>query len=250
MLAAPVRLASRPAARAPRMQAIAGFEATDYALLNGRVVWAGSHASTDHPRNINNPWQPSPFSGNPARLQRSALNCLDLLRGPLQPGLLTWLQPSLGADPMPWWLTQAMPRLNSLALALQSNDLSAFEAAALRLLGLGPGLTPSGDDLVGATFFALRQAPRARWAAELPAVRSRVSAAAREATNVISAALLEDLLDGRSYRPLHELITALDSEDPSRIAAAMQALLRVGASSGADMLSGVLMTLSTWQETF
>jgi hypothetical protein len=250
MPVAPSRSTSQPAAGVPRLQAIAGFEATDYALLNGRVVWAGAQASTDHPRNFFRPWQPSPFSGDTARLQRGALNCMALLQGPLQPGLLTWLNPSLGSDPLPWWLTHALPRLNSLALALQSNDPPAFEHAALRLLGLGPGLTPSGDDLVGAIFFALRQAPRTRWAAELPALRSRVRAAAHEATNVISAALLDDLLDGHSYRPLHELMTALDSEDPSHIAAATQALLRVGASSGADMLSGVLLTLGTWQETF
>ncbi len=250
MLAATALSAALPRAGSLPLRAIAGFEATDYATLDGRVVWAGAKARTDHPRNISNPWQPSAFSTEAARMQRSALTCLALLKGPKQPGFLSWLKPGLSPDPLPLWLTLATPRLNSLAVALRSNDLQAFELAALRLLGLGPGLTPSGDDLVGATFFALQQVPRACWEAGLPMVRGRVRAAARHVTNVISAALLDDLLDGRSYRPLHELMTALDSEKPARMAAATQMLLRVGASSGADMLSGILLTLSTWQESF
>ena len=239
-----------PTGAVPPLQKIAGFDSTGYALLNGRVVWAGAASCADHPRNLWRPWQASPCSVHAPRLQRGALACLAELNGPARSGLLRWLQPQPSDEPWPLWLQLAAPRLDAAAQALQTNDLKAFEHAALRLLGLGPGLTPSGDDFIGAIFFALHQAPRARWNAELPAVRSRIRKAASSATNLISAALLDDLLDGHSYRPLHELLAALDSEEPSRTAAAAQALLRVGASSGADMLSGVLLALSTWQDAF
>ena len=84
----------------------------------------------------------------------------------------------------------------------------------------------------------------------LPALQTRLRAAALRATNVISAALLSDMLNGRSFRALHDFLAALDSEDPASIAMAAQALQRIGASSGADMLCGVLLALNTWQETF
>jgi hypothetical protein len=122
-------------------------------------------------------------------------------------------------------------------------DLAAFEAACLRLLGLGVGLTPSGDDRVGALFFTLRYAPVALWQAAMPALRTRISRAAQSASNPISAAVLDDLLQGSSYRALHELFDAMHKGNASAIDQAMHALLQIGASSGGDMLAGVLMTL-------
>lgn len=229
---------------------IAGFEATDYALLNGQVVWVGEQPGVDHPRNLWNPWQASPFCGDTLRMQRGARTCLALLKTPSTAGLLPWLNPGPTPAPMPLWLKLATPRLDAVRQALQVNDLPAFERAALGVLGLGPGLTPSGDDFIGAICFTLQQAPRRRWAASLPAVQTGLRAAALGATNVISAALLSDMLNGHSFRALHELLAALDSEDPASIATAAQALQHIGASSGADMLCGVLLALNTWQETF
>lgn len=249
-LANPARPATRAAAQAQNLLPIAGFETTDYATLNGRVVWVGEHAGADHPRNLWRPWQVEPFTGNPARMQRGARTALALLQGPVHPGLLSWLKPGLTADPWPFWLKQACPRFDALALALQTNDLPALQQAALRLLGLGPGLTPSGDDFIGAVFFVLQQAPRKHWAAELPNVLERIRTQAHNATNRISAALLDDLLDGQSFRALHDLLCALDSEDPILIDAAARALMQIGATSGCDMLCGALLALSTWQETF
>ena len=116
---------------------------------------------------------------------------------------------------------------------------------ARNLLGLGHGLTPSGDDFIGAIFFALAHAPRDPWRADMPAMQARIHQAAQTATNAISAALLDDLIAGRSYRALHELLAALQDDDAATIHHATQALLRVGASSGADMLAGLLLALTT-----
>jgi hypothetical protein len=74
-------------------------------------------------------------------------------------------------------------------------------------------------------------------------VRARIRKAAQSATNPISAALLDDLLDGSSYRALHELFDALHSQQTPDIERSIDALLRVGANSGGDMLTGVLLTL-------
>lgn len=253
---------TRPAHAAPPLRKIVGFETTDYATLDGRVVWAGDAAAADHPRNL---WRPRPashFGGDTTRLQRGAQIGLALLTGPATAGLLGWLKSAGTADsewvdktcpqpgPRPLWLQLAAPRLDAVRHALLVNDLVAFEHTALRLLGLGPGLTPSGDDFIGGICFALHHAPRPRWCAALPAVQVRIRQTACSATNVISAALLDDLLAGHSHQALHDLLVALHTEDPARIQAATTALLHIGATSGADMLCGVLLALSTWQASF
>ena len=224
------------------LRKVAGFEATDYAWQHGRIVWAGAQAHTDHPRNAWRPWQPAPLSCDARRLQRGASVCMALLAELPPVALLPWLS----GGPLPFPLDRAAPRFDAVRAALQRNDRHAFEAAALRVLGLGPGLTPSGDDFIGAIFFALAHAPRAEWQGDLPAMRARIHTAAASATNVISAALLDDLMASRSYRALHDMLAALDGPDPSLIEPAIRALLRIGASSGADMLAGLVLALNTW----
>ncbi len=228
------------------LRKVRGFEATDYAWQHERIVWAGTHAHTDHPRNAWRPWQPAPLSCDAQRLQRGASACMAMLAELPPLGLLPWL---IGG-PLPFPMDRVAPRFKAVRDALQSNDCCAFEAAALRVLGLGPGLTPSGDDFIGAIFFALVHAPRARWQGQMPALQTRIRAAAATATNLISAALLDDLMAGRSYRCLHELLAALHSQDPAQIEASARTLQRIGASSGADMLAGLLLALSTWHESF
>ena len=228
------------------LRRIAGFESTGYARLHGRIVWAGEQAGADHPRNTRRPWQPTRLDCDAQRLQRGAATCIGLLGARPAPGLLAWL----GGGPLPFPLDRAAHRFDAVRRSLQLNDLPAFEHAALQLLGLGPGLTPSGDDFVGAICFALVHAPRSRWRAAMPALHGRIRAAAQGATHAISAALLDDLIAGGSYRALHEMLAALDGGEAARIDAAAQALLRIGATSGADMLCGLLLALSTWHESF
>lgn len=154
-------------------------------------------------------------------------------------GLLAWLV----GRPLAFGLQPAQPRLEALRQALGRHDLNAFEAAALRLLGIGHGLTPSGDDLVGAVMFTLVYAPIKAWQPAMADLQNRLWLAATTATNPISAALLEDLMNGASYRALHDLLEALHSLDQQLIQAAVQTLLRLGATSGGDMLAGVLLSL-------
>ena len=216
-----------------------GFESTHYALRDGRIVWTGDSADSAHPRNLANPWQAPPAHYQAAALRKGAALAWHALQTQTRPGLLAWL----GGQALPFPLSLARQRLQDLAQALNSQDLAAFEAACLRLLGLGVGLTPSGDDLVGAVFFTLRHAPVAHWQAAMPALRTRISRAAQSASNPISAALLDDLLQGSSYRALHALFDAMPMQQMPAIHHAVQDLLRIGASSGGDMLAGVLLTL-------
>lgn len=225
------------------LKPVAGFEGTAYAWAQGRLVWAGAHAVTDHPRNWHRPWQPPAQRLSAPRLRQGGGQLLTRLRsglGPVEPrGWLLWLC----GRPLPFPMQAAQGRLLALRNGLWSQDLEAFEAAALRLLGLGHGLTPSGDDFLGALLFTLRHAPVRAWQARMPGLHSRLAAAASEATNPISAALLHDMMAGSSYRALHDLLDALHRGQPETVSDTVHSLLAVGASSGADLLAGVLLAL-------
>ncbi|MCX7668527.1 MAG: DUF2877 domain-containing protein, partial [Anaerolineae bacterium] len=112
------------------------------------------------------------------------------------------------------------------------------------LIGLGPGLTPAGDDFVGGLLFTLRHLGDANAIAwDQPAV-DRLIAWARDRTNAISHVLLRDLADGQGPAPLHDLLWALlgraATEAPSACASR---LLRIGSSTGAQMLAGALTAM-------
>ena len=229
-----------------KLQKIPGFETTEYAYLRGNIVWAGEQACTHHPRNAFASWQPEKFKVNADKLREGALTCKSLFNSNHQlekstKGLMLWLQGT--AMPFPLNLSEA--RFDAIKEALIGNDLDAFTSAALRVLGLGNGLTPSGDDFVGGMMFALAHAPRQTWVKGLPQAKARIRNTALVSTNVISAALLDDMMAGTSYSALHDVLIALDSNNIASIINACEKLLNVGASSGADMLAGLLLALTT-----
>ena len=74
------------------------------------------------------------------------------------------------------------------------------------LLGLGPGLTPSGDDVLCGMLVALRAVGQAGMAPELYAA---LAAAAPTATSPISAAFLRAAAEGLGCEALHAAIAAV-----------------------------------------
>lgn len=227
------------AASSQKFTPIAGFEQTDYAHLGERIVWIGDNGAVRHPRNYWNPWQAQDKTYSPALLKEGARTCLKQMSQTDMQGLLLWLT----HRPMPFPLNQAAPRFDAIRTALQAHNTQDFEQAALRVLGLGNGLTPSGDDFLGGIFFALAHTPHPAWAAALPNLQAKLQAACKEATNPISAALLADNMAGASFGELHDMLDALESNDSRFIAAAADALLRLGSSSGADLMAGLLLAL-------
>jgi hypothetical protein len=138
-------------------------------------------------------------------------------------------------------LAGAVSAARALAEACAADDPSAAARAAEPLIGLGPGLTPAGDDYVGGAFFArvLLGAAGSRDVAGWTTAAARVRALAAERTHPISAALLSDLLAGEGHGPLHELAGALIGNASLATAlAAARRLTALGHSSGWDMLAG------------
>lgn len=111
------------------------------------------------------------------------------------------------------------------------------------LLGLGPGLTPSGDDLIGGLLVALAALGRrdiagrlAGWALPLAPAR----------TGAISAAHLACAASGEGSEALHDLIAALVTPGAPGLNRALASLAATGHSSGWDMLAGACLACALW----
>ena len=111
------------------------------------------------------------------------------------------------------------------------------EDAIQGLLGLGPGLTPSGDDfLVGA--LALLDCVGERDAHA--ALGRAIIAALPGATSALSACFLRAAAAGHVGETLHRAVSSIIAGD---VGAAIAAVDTIGHSSGWDMMAGITTTL-------
>lgn len=135
--------------------------------------------------------------------------------------------------------------LYNLSPSAHRKSVATAQDAALRLLGLGEGLTPSGDDIVMGWLAMLV------WQANLglfpQPVVSALADAIREAaptrTNVISSRLLYYAARGLVYAPAMQLGAVLLAGYDRGVEAPAHRLLAIGSSSGADMARGLLAGL-------
>lgn len=144
------------------------------------------------------------------------------------------------APPASPLIERALPAIAALESWLASGTPPPREAAD-RLVGLGPGLTPSGDDFLGGAVIALAMAGRTEEAAALAAP---VLEAAARATNRISAAHLDAAARGFGADALHLALDAMARGDDRALAAALRGLDAIGHSSGWDAMAGAVSVLA------
>jgi Protein of unknown function (DUF2877) len=105
------------------------------------------------------------------------------------------------------------------------------------LVGAGPGLTPSGDDLLAGALVAAHAVADPR----LPGWQRDTRTALRErGTTAVSRGLLSHALDGWATPELAAFVTAACAGD---VSTAAPALLAVGHSSGPALAAGALHVL-------
>jgi hypothetical protein len=126
----------------------------------------------------------------------------------------------------------AQPALDAIERWLVGN---ALDDDAHSLIGLGPGLTPSGDDYLGGVLIALHQLGREAQARGL--WRWLEPRLAR--TSVISGAHLAAAAAGEGHEALHACLEALFSANPDW-PPVLGRLDNVGHCSGWDSLAGVV----------
>lgn len=148
----------------------------------------------------------------------------------------------------------ALPCLRQLACASWQQDRAMLATAVSKLVGLGPGLTPSGDDVLGG-FAAVMvllspylsiDAHERVWIAEL------IAQIAGPRTTLISRVLLDYAAKGAVAEQIGDLLLALARplNEHDAVWRAAQRVLAFGATSGADTLLGILLALRVLEGGF
>jgi len=142
--------------------------------------------------------------------------------------------------------------LRRLEAAVRTRDNRIAADATLNLLGLGPGLTPSGDDVLAGLLVGLhhldwsRGVDSARSTSRLQtpisvvrdAIATRVLVDAPTRTSTLSAALLGHAARGEAAGEVTAVLNSLCGRRP--LSPALMRLLAVGHTSGYDMACGIL----------
>jgi hypothetical protein len=162
--------------------------------------------------------------------------------GPLSLARLSHGERTLGGVTGRWGLSgHTMPE--SLADACVAGDLAHAVDAAERIVGLGPGLTPSGDDALAGLLLALRLlggavpgGGRAVWLADW--LGAAVTAHATDRTTSLAATLLHCAARGQASVEAAAVLRGIAGQDP--LVTAARRLLATGHTSGADLAWGLL----------
>lgn len=121
---------------------------------------------------------------------------------------------------------------------VEHKDDETILALAARICGRGPGLTPSGDDFlagwmaVGWLFYG----PQAHFLAQCQGITE----IARQSTHALSQCWLASAAVGDVARPINTFLAALTSPDRARLERSTRHVLALGATSGYDLLQGIL----------
>ncbi len=115
-------------------------------------------------------------------------------------------------------------------------DFPGLQRAIVALCGLGPGLTPAGDDWLAGWLLALHLGEDPRGLADLGSMV--LEAAAR--TTTLSRAFLACAAAGEADEDWHALLAALASEAHAQLKELTARILGHGATSGGAMLAGFL----------
>jgi hypothetical protein len=114
-----------------------------------------------------------------------------------------------------------------------------------RLIGLGPGLTPSGDDFIAGMLVALRALGEDEVCDRLWASVRRRSWAAG---NAISSTHLEIAAGGQASDAVHKMLNAIMAGRGDEITMALRGIDDIGHTSGWDTMSGIVVVLHDWLE--
>ncbi|MEA4939250.1 MAG: DUF2877 domain-containing protein [Christensenella sp.] len=136
------------------------------------------------------------------------------------------------------------PRFRALSEAILADDTQAAVLAAERLAGCGAGLTPSSDDLLCGYLAAQWMLAREQGRTGRTKLFASLAATAAKKTTRISATFLLQCGEGLVNLYSYDLFSAIFThEDEEATRAAARRVLAIGSTSGADMLTGVVLAL-------
>jgi hypothetical protein len=172
----------------------------------------------------------APYEG----LGRVVVGCEDAI---MQPSLRRFARAPVNG--LRTWLTKAMKGAVSEIRPWGSDHPHGLQ----QLVGLGPGLTPSGDDFLCGVMFTLHKLGRGVVAERL---WDRVRPLSMGAGNAISFGHLAVAAAGGGSAPIDDLLGALLGGGSGALRRLLDVVDTLGHTSGWDCVAGVLTAMECW----
>lgn len=140
----------------------------------------------------------------------------------------------------------AREAVGEIDAGLRSGQIERVVIASTRLVGLGPGLTPSGDDFLVGSLKGLSMLGCAQRipVTALAALRRGLTPLLREGTCRVGAAFIRHAMHGQFAEVFDQAAgTLLAPAEPEAVTSGIARLLGQGATSGADTARGFLTAL-------
>jgi len=137
----------------------------------------------------------------------------------------------------------AVPRIVRLERAYHSGERSLVKDAVANLVGLGPGLTPSSDDMLAGLVLLCVLCARNR--RTVPSgTRLVAHAAVSEAkgrTTILSEEYLGQAASGRGNEPVMRLCASLLTGEADSVERETRRVVSIGETSGTDTILGLFL---------
>ncbi len=139
----------------------------------------------------------------------------------------------------------ALPHLVNLVKSVGANDVWGTEQSAQKLIGLGPGLSPSADDAL-AGFMAACWWVANSLGRELDRVReiNETIVGRKGGTTLMSQQLLEHAAIGETNEAVGDFLDSILVGTAADVEAGVERVLEIGETSGIDTAVGVLLGLN------
>ena len=144
--------------------------------------------------------------------------------------------------------SRALSSIPLLVASARQIDVAASLTASIPLIGAGPGLTPSWDDFLIGYICGLRATAATSW--KRARFLARFGEAVRDASTVTSAvsrSYIQRAVAGHGPEWIEDALAAIAAGDSGRTVRTTARALRIGNTSGSDMMLGVILGSSTWQ---
>ncbi len=189
---------------------------------NGRVLTGGLEVQ------VRRWWDPCPVFG-------------PLSRARLDHGVTALARVYAAADIRPG--LEGLDSPAALAACCAAGDLAGAAELAENLVGLGPGLVPSGDSMLCGLLLALRLLGGATAGGTRPVwlagwLGATVTAYAEQRTTPLAAALLHCAARGQASEQVSAVLHGITGQEPLEPAA--RRLLSAGGASGAELTWGLM----------
>jgi hypothetical protein len=137
----------------------------------------------------------------------------------------------------------ALPRISRLESALRAGEGSALTDAVRGLVGLGPGLTPSSDDMLAALVLVCvlySEGERRAEPRRVPIAKA-VDSLPHGMTTVLSEEFLRQAASGRGNERVSRLCSAMLTGSRELVERETKRVLGIGETSGTDAVLGMVL---------